>query len=275
MADFDKAIPPGEEGKINVKIYGNKIQPGRFRKSYTVTTNDPENKKVILYVSGSITRVLELSKPMSLSGFTNEDLKMETIITNRLETPIHLTGFHWSDKGKDYEKLKEGLYVELNEIEEGRKYHLKTWKKGAFEPGHYVGELVLTTDFDKLEEKNISVRLTVTPDVKVHPRTLFLREMNIPEGTSRSFDQSFWITAYKGDSLKVLQVIPDREDITVKVEEETPGKVFKCKVRVRPPSNEVRYTGSLKIITNYPGYEELHVGITGMVRNTAQKMPEK
>ncbi len=59
MADYDKVIPSGSEGKITVKIHGHKIHPGRFKKSWTVSTNDPENERLVLYVGGSVKKVFE------------------------------------------------------------------------------------------------------------------------------------------------------------------------------------------------------------------------
>lgn len=271
MADFDKVIPPGKEGKIDVTIHGHKIHPGQFKKSYTVTTNDPESKKVILNVAGVVKKVFDLSSDLSIAGFRDEELKMETIITNRLETPIRLSGYRLAEIGKNSPRLEDKVGIKLEEIEEGRKYRLKVWNTKELEPGHYIGELFLATDFEKLKEKKIRIRMTVAPDVEVHPRSIIMREMMVPEGTSKFFDKPITIIAARGDSLKLLQVIPDREDITVSTKEVHPGKSFRCTVRLRPPSKTGKYMGSIKIVTNYPGYEELEVRITGTVRVVKEK----
>jgi hypothetical protein len=102
--------------------------------------------------------------------------------------------------------------------------------------------------------------------VEVHPKTIIMREMIVDEGTSKSFDKRITIIAARADSLKILKVEPDREDITVNVQEIVPGKSYRCTVRIRPPSKTGRYLGTLTVHTNYPGYEEMEVNITGTVR---------
>ena len=49
MADFDKVIPPGQEGKINLEIAGKKVH-GNFSKSATVYTNDPVHAQLTITV---------------------------------------------------------------------------------------------------------------------------------------------------------------------------------------------------------------------------------
>lgn len=271
MADFDKVVPPGQEGKINVKIYGHKIFPGHFKKSYTVTTNDPENERVVLTLSGDVVKVFDVSTEIAVTGFRDEELKKEVILTNRLEKPVHLTDYRWSETTRSSPELSDMLGVKLEPIESGQKYRLTVWNKKQLEPGHYLGDLFLKSDFEGLSEKKVMVRFTITPDVEVHPKTVIMREMIVEEGTSKSFDKKITIIAARADSLKILKVEPDRDDVTVNVQEIVPGKSFRCTIRLRPPSETGRYLANLKIYTNYPGYEVLPVSITGTVRLMARK----
>jgi hypothetical protein len=266
VADFDKVIPPGQEGKIEVKIWGHKIFPGHFKKSWTVTTNDPENERVVLSLSGDVVKVFEVSSEIAVNGFSDEKLEKEVILTNRLDRPIHLKGYRWSEKMRSSPELSNLLGVKLETIEKGQRYRLKVWNKDPLPPGHYLGDLYLQTDYDELNEKKVMVRFTVTPDVEVHPKTIIMREMIVDEGTSKSFDKRITIIAARADSLKILKIEPDREDITVNVQEIVAGKSYRCTVRIRPPSKTGRYLGTLKVHTNYPGYEEMEVNITGTVR---------
>lgn len=266
MADFDKVILPGEEGKIGIKIVGFKIHPGRFKKSFTVKTNDPENPKVILYVTGIVKKVFDFTKSLSLSGYSDDDMSIETLISNKLPDPIVVKGWHWSQKSRDYEYLTENIGVQLEIVESGRQYKLKTWTREPARPGQYTGDIVLETDFKDIPEKTVPFRMVITPDVQVHPNTIIMREMRVVEGTTKSFDKVVSLIAARGDSLKILEVIPDRDDITVNVREVRPGKAFSCKLSIRPPTESGNYSGTIKFITNYPGYEEIETQIRGTVR---------
>lgn len=269
MADYDKVILPGKEGKIGVKIYGHKIHPGHFRKGFTITTNDPTNRKIVLTINGDVTKVFEVTKDLYISGFADEDLDLETSVINLLDEPIRITGARWAEKGRDSSEMGELLDVKLDEKKAGREYRISITNTKPLEPGnHYMGDLVLETDYPKLKEKKLLVRVTVTPDVEVHPKNIIMREMRVREGTSKSFDRVITVIAARADSLQIRDIIADRDDISVSIKEVHPGKSFRCTVRVRPPSQNGKYVAQLRILTNYKGYEEIPVKIMGSVRVT-------
>jgi len=265
VADYDKVIPSGQGGEIRVKIHGSKIHTGRFSKSWTVITNDPDNKRLTFKVAGVVKQVFAASGQLFMSGFHDESIKGAMVLENKLDTPIHITGWQWDDRAKE-SRIDKSVGVKLEEIEKGKKYRVTAWKKPDAAPEMYRGEIVLSTDFPSLPEKKIPVRLTISRDVEVHPHRVYLGEMVVPEGTSKSFDRQFRIIAARGDTLQVLGAEPDREDITVKIQEIQAGKVYKGTVRVRPPSKLGNYEGTIKIKTNYAGYEEITLFVSGRVR---------
>jgi hypothetical protein len=269
VADYDEVIPSGAEGKIKVTIHGYKIHPGRFKKSWTVNTNDPDNERIVLYVGGSVKKVFEFSGQLALSGFTDEELRGETVITNLLDEPINIKGWKWDEKAAS-DNVEAVIGVKLDVIEGGRKYKISAWKKPGAAPQHYRGEIVLETDHAEIKEKKVGIRMTVTPDVEVHPNKVYFGEMIVQEGVSKSFDRQIRIIAARADSLRILKVVPDNDEITVKIQEVQPGKVYKGTISVRPPSKVGAYQGSIKIYTNYPGYEELNVVVAGAVRSPGQ-----
>jgi hypothetical protein len=268
VADYDEVIPPGSEGKIGVKLIGHKLHPGRFTKSFTVTTNDPENAKVTLSVTGQVRQVFQVSKAMALSGYRGDELKDEVILTTSIEEPVNLTGFHWSDQSKDKEALEEGIGVKITAIEKGKKYKIDTWLKKDLPPKQYLADIYFETDFEQLPEKKLQFRLQIMEDVELHPSTVYMRELEMTEGTSKSFEKIVSVISARGDSLKILDVIPSDESITWNIREVKPGKAYTCKFQIRPKSEPGKYEATLKFLTNYPGYEELVVPIKGSVRIT-------
>lgn len=274
MADYDKVIPSGQGGEIRVKIYGSKIHAGRFSKSWAVITNDPDNKRLSFKVTGVVKQVFDPTGQLFMSGFEDESIKGEMVLENKLDTLIHITGWEWDGRAKD-SGIGKNVGVKLEEIEKGKKYRVTAWKKPEAAPEMYRGEIVLSTDFPGLPEKKISVRLTISRDVEVHPNKVYLGEMVVPEGTSMSFDRQFRIIAARGDSLKVLSAEPDRTDITVKIQEIQAGKVYKGTVRVRPPSKLGNFEGTIKIKTNYAGYEEIILLVGGRVRLDTRPLKNK
>ena len=121
MADYDKVIPSGQGGEIRVKIHGSKIHPGRFTKSWSVVTNDPENKKLTIKVGGTVKQVFDSSGQLFMSGFHDESISGEMILENKLDEPIHITGWKWDERSLEG-GIDEKIGIELKEIEKGRKY---------------------------------------------------------------------------------------------------------------------------------------------------------
>ncbi len=211
-------------------------------------------------------RVFEISRRITLTGFSGEELKQDIFITNKLEQPVHLTEFKWDLDDKDSRNLKDLLGAELEEIEDGRKYKFTVWNRKKVEPGRYLGQGMFITDFEGLKRKPVRIRVTVTPDVQVHPSTLFMGEMYIPKGVTKSFERNFRVISSRGDSLKVDRVVPSSNDMTINVKEVLEGRSFLCQVMLRPEPETGRYSSKLKVYTNYPGYEEIEVEVRGIVR---------
>jgi hypothetical protein len=265
VAEYDKVIPPGKEGKVEVKIEGKKIFPGMVEKSFTVMTNDPDNKQFFLVVQGNVKKVFEISKELSWAGFADEEFKIEAIITNLLTTPVNISGFKWDQGSKD-RGLDQRIGVKLDTIEKGKKYRLRVWRKKELPPDRMVADIILMTDYPKLKEKTLKLSVVVAHDVELHPERLFFGEMVLPPGATKPFDRTFNIIAARGDSLKILKVVPNRKDITVNIKELIPGKSFQGTVSIRPESRIGQYFGSMKIHTNYTKYKELNLDIVGSVR---------
>ena len=264
VADYDKTVAPGQTGNIHIKISGKKIFPGTIEKNFAVTTNDPKNDQFTLVVKGTVKRGLEFSREMRWAGFTDENFKLDCIITNVLGTPINIQSARWeSDSTAKAMEGKIGLKLET--IAKGKKYRLTIWRKTELSPESFVTNVVLATDYPKIKEKYVPVAISVMSDVELHPERLYFGEMVLPSGATTGFTRSFSIVAARGDSLKILKTVPSRDDMTVKIQELIPGKSYRGTVLVRPTSKIVQYDGSIKIYTNYPKCKELTLGVVGTV----------
>jgi len=265
VADFDKVVAPGQQGKVHIKIDGKKIGAGPFDKAFAVKTNDPENEQFNLSVQGTVTKALEFSREMRWAGFTDEPLKIESYITVTLSSPMNILSARWDDDGKA-KGLPEKIGVKLDAIERGKKYRLTVWKKADLAAESVVSNIVLATDNPKLKEKIVPVAFTIMNDVELHPQRIYYGEMIIPPGATKAFERSFNIIAARGDSLKIVKAVSSRDDMTVKIQELLPGKSYRGTVLVRPTSKIDRFTGSVTIYTNYPKYREVVLDVVGSVR---------
>jgi hypothetical protein len=265
VADYTKVIPPGQEGQVNVKIDGKKLFPGLFDKQFTVRTNEPKNSQFVLAATGTVKRAFEFSKEMRWSGFVDDKFSFETVVTSLLDKPVNITAVRWSDETAA-KGLVDKIGLKVETIEKGKKFRIKMWQKKALAPENIVANVVLTTDYPKIKEKSMPMSIIVQKDVEVYPDRLYFGEMVIPAGATKAFDRPFNIVAARGDSLKILKAVPNRDDMTVKIQELQPGKSFRGTVWVRPSSRLGQYAGSIKIYTNNPRFKEIVLDIVGSIR---------
>lgn len=210
-------------------------------------------------------KVMDFSRDLRWAGFIEEDLKMESVISIALAEPIVITGARWSDDA-DAKGISDKIGLKLETIEKGKKYRLKIWKKKGLSPETMATSVVLTTDHPKLKQKTVPVSITIMKDVELQPEKLYYGEMVIPAGATKPFERTFTIVAARGDSLKILNAEPSKDDVTVKIQEVRPGKMYRGTVWVRPTSRLGQYTASVNIRTNYKNFEKLVLNIVGSVR---------
>ncbi len=267
MAEFDKVIPPGKEGKVNIRIDGKKLENvGRFDKTFTVRTNDPAKPEFTLVAHGTVQKVFSVTGEMRLNGFAGENLRFESDISNLLTNqPIAVTGVRWSPEAIQ-QGLDKKLGLKVETVEKGKKYRLKVWNKAPLKPESYVTHVILTTDYPKLKEKTVTFAVTIMNDIELTPERVIYGEMIVRPGGPTSFDRSFMIVAMRGDSLKILNAVPNKPNIKVKFKEVVPGKSWQGTVWVTPGDVIGPIQGSVKIFTNYKGYKELFLDVTGSVR---------
>ena len=77
---FDRAIPPGGEGVIKIGLKTDGYGGKQLHRSILVKTNDPNNKKIYLTVTGKVTSLVTIKPAMvSLSGTPGQNL--EALVT--------------------------------------------------------------------------------------------------------------------------------------------------------------------------------------------------
>jgi hypothetical protein len=275
VADYDKVIPPGQEGKVNIKIDGKKLFPGLFDKNFTVRTNEPGNQQFILATTGTVKRAFEFSREMRWNGFVDDKFSFEVVVTSLLDKPVDITGARWADDTAA-RGLVDKIGIKVEPIEKGKRYRLKMWQKKGLTPENVVANVILTTDYPKIKEKSVSMSILVQKDVELYPDRLYFGEMVIPAGATKAFDRTFNVVAARGDSLKILKVVPNRDDMTVKIQEMQPGKTFRGTVWIRPSSRLGQYAGSVRIYTNNPRFKEIVLDIVGSIRvgEPAEGLPQ-
>ncbi len=149
MAHFDKAIPPGGEGKIRLQI-NTKGYQGSVNKSAMVYHNDPDKKTLILKMTANVKAAIYLSsRYVSVYGMEGQSVTRVVDIKAELDKPLRITATEFN--------LREKLSYTIEEIEKGRKYRIK-FKSIPSPPQTYTGFLKLKTNYPERPDITIRIR---------------------------------------------------------------------------------------------------------------------
>lgn len=148
MARFDRAIPPGGEGTITMKI-DLKGFMGYVKKSSTVESNDPQNPRLVIAMVGRARPFILIQPSVSVSfrnapGESGE--KVVDLITN--SDPFHVISVTNGVEGKASYRLET--------VEDGRHYRITV--VNLLEKGRYGGAITVHTDMERKPKLTIYVR---------------------------------------------------------------------------------------------------------------------
>lgn len=137
-AQRPKTIAPGGKDEIvvkgNTRGYGGKT----FGKTISVTTNDPDQPRIVLTFRGQVARFARINPyGIHLRGTVGEDLQAEATITPEANYPFKITEM----------VLKDGLpgNIDANLDQRDGKYYIVV-KNRLDKAGGYQGRIVLKTD---------------------------------------------------------------------------------------------------------------------------------
>ena len=169
MVSFDKTIPPGGRGKIEIK-FDTSGYKGRVRKSAAVETNDPNNAKFDLILRVDVNPIFTI-KPwprVALSTSQGTPAKQILTLTNRLEQEVELTSL-------DLGLLKGFVEAELKTVEKGRAYELVVETKADVALVKY-GFLKLSMTGVPVKELGIFATVNVWKPAKEKSQTIVPKE---------------------------------------------------------------------------------------------------
>jgi hypothetical protein len=135
VAEFDRVIPPGGHGVINLNLDTSGIS-GSFRKTAVVNTNDPANPFITLVMTGETASKIKVEKGrrLDLVGCLGQDASVTTMLTSVDGQPLIVAGVE--------NPMPEYLSTELTPQPGGRAYKL-TVRSKVKEPMEFNGPISL------------------------------------------------------------------------------------------------------------------------------------
>jgi hypothetical protein len=149
VAYFDRAVPPGGEGKVTIRI-NTKGYEGEIRKSARVYTNDPRRRIEVLTVKALVTGAISLTpRSVYLSGEVGRDIAKTVTVTAEEDKPLKLepSGFNLSGK----------VEYRIEEVDAGREFRVH-FTGISNDVGIYRGFLKLKTNYPERPEITIWIK---------------------------------------------------------------------------------------------------------------------
>ena len=157
MASFDRAIPPGGEGKITLSV-NTKGYKGNINRSAEVFTNDPKMDRFRLGIRAFVLVSISVSPSyVNLNGSADQELSATVKIAAGLEKDLVIE--------PDKFDLEEKVKYTIEEVEKGRSYLIRfTSIPGT--PGIFKGALVLKTNYQEKPCLDIQIRGRLTREAE-------------------------------------------------------------------------------------------------------------
>ncbi len=148
MANFDRSIPPGGEGKITLKLDTSRRE-GSFQTTARVLTNDPQTPKDTLVIKALIKTPIMVSERMVLLKGTHQETVTKTVdIKGELDKPLKLEPVDYT--------LDKKVQFNIEEVTKGKHYRV-TFTSIPNVGTSYRGLLRLRTNYPEKPELMIYV----------------------------------------------------------------------------------------------------------------------
>jgi hypothetical protein len=168
VAQFDRAIPPGGEGKVTLKVDLKGYQ-GSVRKSATVDSNDPQNPRSTLVLQGNVKPLIEVQPSGSIifRGMADQmEEKTVSLTSTKRQFAIQKVESNLDDK----------IRYRVETVEAGKHYRLKI--TNLLKQGNYNGVIKCYTDMPEKSEIQIRVSGYVEGDVSVKPLMVLIGKLS-------------------------------------------------------------------------------------------------
>jgi hypothetical protein len=248
VAEFDRVIPPGQEGKIELAIDGGKVK-GRFSKSASVTTNDPNHPKLTLTLSGNIKSYVEIEPGtrVFLKGAYDEPVTKEITIYSQVENPP--VPFAVTKLESD---IDDKITYKFEKTEDG-KYLIRIWKNPKLPVSNSFGTLSIYTNLEQVPMKQVQIQVTTQGNLEVNPAILNFGSVPDPSVTKLEKPIQKTVTIAKNNGqFKIEDITFSTEGYRAKVDPLREGQSYKVTVDFFPESGGKNYMGEMVVHTDDP-----------------------
>jgi len=248
---WDKMVEPGKTGMIPLQFNPTGFG-GAIAKSATVFCNDPTQNSVILKLTGTVWKAIDINPSIASFVYQADEQTNQTKvikIINNTETPLTLS---------DLKSSHSAFKVELKPVKEGKEFDLLVTATPPFTNKTAFGSITLKTSATNMPQLGVSAHVTVQQQIMVYPEQLFLP----PGPLTNAVNLAVTIRNTSSNALSITEAMVNITGATVTVQETQPGRIFN--LRANFPSGVLikpGFAAEITAKTSHPKYPELRVPI--------------
>lgn len=271
MASFDKAIPPGQEGKLEFTIHTGNLR-GNVRKTIRLTTNDPERPErtlsVALRVIGSVDLLPRNRLVLTDGGETPYEATLVVRKDGTEEGSLAVTDVKTSTPWlrASVARVAEPGSVLAGKVrtQEGD-WIVEAAVDGKLEPGNHRATVTFLTGLGREPKVTVHVTAVVRPAVRVTSNRL--RLVRPLEGAETR--GVFQVVLKKG--LDPAELVIEAEPDTLEIEHEVAGpRAVRVYVVLKNRGEEIPTSGEVRV---RHGDITRSVSVEVMSRNPVERRP--
>ena len=259
-------MPPGQEGKITLAVEHTESYAGEVAKSANVTTNDPvyPNFNLVLkalFKSDQPTSPAALVSPPPMTArhtgpfmvLPNDRWVTSVITGTSSSTRMSLSTSE--AKPVHIKKVVSGgtnFNVNLQTIEDGKRYELAIATNPVLKPGHYEQSVQLMTDNAQMPVATLMLEVTVFAKVFVRPSSITLQPVALDSDLSAISLPLIYVQRIREGGLKINSISCTLPFVRLEVTTQKEGEIYS--IRIVLDKSKIpgvgRYSGKVRIQTN-------------------------
>jgi hypothetical protein len=219
---------------------------GKFSKSATILSNDPEHPSYRIKLKGTIKNYITVqpSPRAYLTGFEGDTLTQTLTISTNEKEPLTITNITSS--------LDHRITYEIKPLLEGRSYELTVTTRENSQ-GRSIGTITVTTSSKQKPKLQIPVRINFKNELTISPSTLFFGSLPLASQTQESlFTKQIRVRKERGEPLAIEKIVPSSDFIQTAIETTEEGKRYRITVTLEKEKlRKGLLKETLEIYTNY------------------------
>ena len=212
---WDKQVEPGKTGTIPLQLNSANMG-GAVTKSATVTCNDPGKPKVVLQITGTVWKPIEVTPTTTVFNVSDESQTNVTKvvrIVNNLEEPLKLS---------DLKCTNQVFRAELKTVRPDKEFELHITAVPPFPGTSIRAPVTLKTSSEKMPTISVTAYVAVQPAVAVMPN-----QISLPAGPlAKAMSPAVKIRSNGTNSLVLSEASANIPEAEVRLEETQPGRLF-------------------------------------------------